>query len=72
MPEPLVPHAIQVCFCGEGSMALPAEPLDAHGNGCLIWDWAMAKGKITPQQMLGKLAAYCGELGLSAEELEDA
>ena len=72
MDEPYVPETIQVCFCGEGSMALPVEPLDAHNNGCLIWDWAAATGRIPPSVLLGKLEAYCGELGITPEELEQA
>jgi hypothetical protein len=60
---------IQVCFCGPGSSALPAEPLDAHDHICLIWDWAMAHRKITPQQRLEQLGESSRDLGLTEEEL---
>jgi hypothetical protein len=65
----LKPWGIQVCFCGPGSSALPAEPLDVHDHFCLIWDWAMAHGKITPQQRLGQLGESSRDLGISEEEL---
>jgi hypothetical protein len=44
----------QLCFCGPhengAATALPDEPLAKHNLGCLIWDWAMAMGKITPKK----------------------
>lgn len=58
-----------MCFCGPGSTALPAEPLEAHDNFCLLWDWAMACGKITPQEMLARLGDAQKSLGLTDEEV---
>lgn len=60
---------IQVCFCGPDSTALPAEPLDAHDHFCLIWDWAMANRKISPQERLAQLEGTQRDLGITDEEI---
>jgi hypothetical protein len=54
-PRHLTEHGIQLCFCGPGSTALPVEPLGQHKDICLIWDWAAASGKISPQELLVKI-----------------
>ena len=62
-------HGIQICFCAGNSQALPVEPLDAHDSFCLVWDWAMARGMITPSQFLAKLGDATAELGFTPEEI---
>jgi hypothetical protein len=63
-------HGIQICFCAGGGNALPVFPLEAHDSLCLVWDWAAANGKITPQQHLAKLEGAVTELGITQEELD--
>jgi hypothetical protein len=46
----------QLCFCGPHATALPDEPLAPHHLGCLIWDWAMLTGKITPKKRADQVA----------------
>lgn len=44
----------QLCFCGphkEGlATPLPNSPLVKHHPACVIWDWAMGVGKVTPEK----------------------
>jgi hypothetical protein len=54
----------QLCFCGENSTALPAEPLDPHNLGCLIWDWALATRKITAKTRTEQLTRHAEQLGI--------
>lgn len=59
---------VQVCFCGEHVHGvpgvLPVEPLTEHSYGCVIWDWAMLTGRITPSERMRQLDEY--ELGFAA------
>lgn len=57
---------VQVCFCGPDSAGLPDEPLTDHSLGCLIWDWALAVKKITPEQRLEQVKEYDRQLGRSS------
>jgi hypothetical protein len=65
-------HGIQICFCAGDGKALPVFPLEAHDPICLVWDWAAANGKITPQQHLAKLEEAATGLGLTAEDFAEA
>ena len=63
-------NGIQICFCAGNGNALPVFPLEAHDSFCLVWDWAAANGKITPQQHLAKLGEATTGLGITREELD--
>lgn len=51
----------KMCVCDKGK-ELPAEPLDQHSYGCLLWDWALIAKKITPAERMKQLDKYSKEL----------
>lgn len=62
-PAEVIKKGVQLCFCGPGAGPLPALPLEPHNAGCLIWDWAMATGMITPSDRTRQLDEHARNLG---------
>lgn len=61
-PSDLFGKGIQLCYCGDKATSLPAEPLDKHSFGCLIWDWALATGKITAAERTAQVEEWSRKL----------
>jgi hypothetical protein len=55
--------SMQVCYCGEKKTPCPPEPLTNHSFGCVMWDWGMALGMITPEQRAEQLDQYANDIG---------
>ena len=60
-------NGIRVCFCD--LKGRPYDDWDAHQGFCLMLDWAMANGKITPDYFLSRLSGAQAGLGITDAEL---
>jgi hypothetical protein len=59
---------MRVCFCGPDCHPLPNEPLTAHHTDCLVWDWALSQGMISPALRLSQLIKLHALAGMGEDE----
>lgn len=67
MTAPAASPGIRVCFCDLAGRS--HDDWDAHQGYCLMLDWAMAHGKITPAYFLARLAGSVSDLGITEAEI---